>query len=36
MTEYELTSLAYAATEALQTEETTFLSILFGRISVTH
>jgi hypothetical protein len=36
MTEYELTSLAYAATEALQAEETTFLSILFGYLIAAH
>jgi hypothetical protein len=36
MTEYELTSLAYAATEALQTEETTFLTILFGYLMAAH
>jgi hypothetical protein len=36
MTEFEFYSLAYESTQALQTEETTFLTILFGYLLASH
>jgi len=36
MTEYEFYSLGYESMQALQTEETTFLTILFGYLLTSH